>query len=85
MRGITDIEPIDKKKCITHFQVDLFRKYTLVQLLISPIPGIMTTFFIIFIKGRFVTSTMSPGENQRELSDRFSDPKSGNFEGGAIW
>jgi hypothetical protein len=84
MKGITDIEPVDKKKSIARFQVDLFRKYTPVQLLISPIPGKMATLFIIFMKERLTTSTMSPGGNQRVLS-RVSDSKSGDFGGIAAW
>jgi hypothetical protein len=85
MRGIPDAETVNKKKCILRFQMDIFRKYNLVQLLISPIPGILTTFFIIFIIGRLVTSTMSPGKNQRVLSEMTPDSKSGNSGGAAPW
>jgi hypothetical protein len=85
MRGIPDTEPIDKKKCITRFQVAPFRNYAKVLLLIPPIPDILTTFFIIVIKGRFVTSITSPGGNQGELPDRVSDPRPGNSGGVAPW
>jgi len=85
MKGMRDIESVNKKKSITRFQAALFQIYTPVRLSIPRIPGIRTIFFIIYIKGRLVTSTMSPGENQRELSDRFSDLKSGSFRGVATW
>lgn len=85
MRGIPDIEPIDTKKCLNRFQGDLFRKYAPVQRLISVIPGKLTTFFIKFREGRFVTSTISPGENQRNLFDMVSDSKAGIFGGFSTW
>ncbi len=85
MKGIPDIEPIDTKKCLTRFQADLFRKYAPVQRLISLIPGILTTFFIKFIEGRFETSTISPGENQRSLPGMVPDSKSVIFGGFTTW
>ncbi len=85
MRGIPYSEHKDKKKCLTRFQVDLFRKYAPVQRLLFPIPAILRTIFIKFSQGRFVISTPSQGENQGELSDTVYDSKPGNFGGVVTW
>ena len=85
MRGIPDIEHNDKKKCLPRFHVELFQKYAPVQRFISPIPGILTTFFSNLLDGRFVTSTTSRGETQMKLSNRVSDSKPGNIGGFSTW
>ena len=85
MRGIPDIEHNNKKKCLPRFQVELFQKYAPAQRFTSPIPGILPTFVIELLGGRFVTPTTSRGENQMKLSDRVSDSKPGIFGGFATW